>query len=97
MIITITVSGGWAGLRSTCVVDTHDLIDREARRIEIAVLKCVEGARPPERPRSRDARTFRLEAELIDGARFVSFSEAAAPPEALAVLTALRPICPQLL
>ena len=96
MIIKVTVSGGWAGLRSTCVIDTQSLPERDARQIEDAVRVCIEIGMPTAPSRARDARTYKVVAESDGDVRIVSFSEAVAPPEAISMLRVIRPICPQI-
>ncbi len=96
MIIKVTVSGGWAGLRSTCVIDTCSLPEPEAREIEVAVLVCVDLRMPAAPPRARDARTYRIETDLGGDVTIVSFSEAIAPPEAMTMIRAIRPVCPEI-
>lgn len=96
MIIKVTVSGGWAGLRSTCVIDTCSLPELQARRIEFAVLVCVELLMPAPPRRLRDARTYRVETDQDGEIRIVSFNEAIAPPEAMTMLRAIRPVCPDI-
>lgn len=96
MIIRVTVTGGWAGLRSKCVIDTQSLSEPEARQIEHAVLACIEVSMPTAPDRARDARIYKVEAEADGTVRIVSFSEAAAPPEARSLLRVIHPICPQI-
>lgn len=96
MIIRVTVTGGWAGFRSTCVIDTQSLAELNARQIEHAVLVCIEVSMPATPGRARDARTYKVEAEADGAVRMVSFSEAVAPPEAISMLRIIRPMCPHI-
>jgi hypothetical protein len=96
MIITVTVSGGWAGLRSTCVIDTAHLAAPDAARIERAIGRCVEHDMPAPSPRVRDARTYRIEADHDGKHHVIFFSEAFAPPEAISMIGSLRPVCPDI-
>lgn len=97
MIIKVTVSGGWAGLRSTCVIDTTLIEPHQAADIELAIGRCFEHEMPPPTARVRDARTYRVEAEENGETQVLLFDEIAPPAEALSMLRVVRPLCPDLI
>ena len=93
MRVTLTETGGWTNIRRSCTVDTLDLPAETARALEAAVDQVEPNREYSEPPLARDTRRLLLEVDK-DGTRTrTSFSDAAVPPEAIAVLEILSPLC----
>jgi hypothetical protein len=85
MDITITIVGGYAGLRLVSVIDTDALPTRAPDAVAAALSVCMDHVAIPD-GRARDARTIGIEA----GGRSTSFAEHLAP-DAWSVIAGTMP------
>ena len=60
MRVTVTMTGGFAGLRLVRAFDTADLGDAERARVE-GLLAVAAASQTPRPKRARDARAYRFE------------------------------------
>lgn len=93
MKVRLTQSGGYAGLRMGCTVDTGELPSSQARIVEEAVESGDLFRQSGQPHQGADALQYVIEIETTGGLRKAAFDDIAKSESALRVVEVLRPFC----